>query len=308
MLPPSPTVEHVVLPAVRDVAGFKVLRALPSVQRRSVGPFVFLDHFGPFVFGPHAAPDVDAHPHIGLSTLTYLMVGEMVHRDSIGSIETIRAGDVNWMTAGKGIAHAERAPPAIQEQGGTMFGQQIWVALPKGLEDMPPAFSHHDKKDLPQLAAEGVSLTVVAGEAFGWRSPVSVYSDLMYVNALFSAGGRLQVPPEHIERAIFVVAGQVEVEGQAGTFEPAQLVVFKPGAQIVLRAPQGARVMLLGGEPFPEPRHLYWNFVSSSKERIEQAKADWREGRFARIPGETASIPLPPDPPGWRYPGERTGR
>jgi redox-sensitive bicupin YhaK (pirin superfamily) len=290
-------VEHVILPPVRDLGdGFKVRRALPSAQRRMVGPFIFLDHFGPVVFRAGDGPNIQPHPHIGLSTLTYLLEGEMVHRDSVGSIETIRPGDVNWMTAGSGIVHSERSPAKFQIQGGTMFGQQIWVALPKALEEMQPGFSHHVEGTLPWIEADGASLTVVAGEAFGERSPVPVFSDLMYVDVVLKPGARLQVPAQHIERAMFIVSGEVDVEGQTGVFGEAQFVVFKPGAEIVLQACGTAHLMLVGGEPFPEKRHIYWNFVSRTKDRIEQAKDDWRHGRFPGIAGETEFIPLPPDP------------
>jgi redox-sensitive bicupin YhaK (pirin superfamily) len=248
------------------------------------------------VFGAGAGPEIRPHPHIGLSTLSYLLEGEMVHRDSAGNVETIRPGDVNWMTAGSGIVHSERSPAKFQTQDGTMFGQQIWVALPKALEEMEPGFSHHAESSLPGLEADGVSLTVVAGEAFGERSPVPVYSDLMYVDVALKPGARLQVPAQHIERAMFVVSGEIEVAGQTGTFGEAQFVIFKPGTEIVLRARGGAHLMLVGGEPFPERRYIYWNFVSSSKERLDQAKDDWRHGRFPQIVGETEFIPLPPDP------------
>lgn len=290
-------VETVILPPVRDLGdGFRVHRALPSAQRRTVGPFVFLDHFGPIVFRAGDGPNIRPHPHIGLSTLSYLLEGEMLHRDSIGNVETIRPGDVNWMTAGSGIVHSERTPEG-RSQGGTLFGQQIWVALPRAIEEMQPNFTHHAEDTLPDLVADGASLTIVAGEAFGQRSPVPVYSDLMYVDVMLKPGARLQVPAEHVERAMFVVSGEVEVVGQPGTFAETQLVVFKPGAEIVLRARGYTHLMLLGGEPLSEPRHVYWNFVSSSKDRIEQAKDDWRHGRFPEIAGETEFIPLPPDPP-----------
>ncbi len=294
---PSMLVERVILPPVRDLGdGFNVRRALPSAQHRMVGPFIFLDHFGPVVFRAGDGPNVRPHPHIGLSTLTFLLEGEMVHRDSAGNVETIRPGDVNWMTAGSGIVHSERSPAKVQAQGGTVFGQQIWVALPKAIEEMQPGFSHHAEDTLPGLEADGVSLTIVAGEAFGERSPVPVYSDLMYVDVVLKPDARLQVPAQHIERAVFVVSGEIEVAGQSGTFGEAQFVIFKPGAEIVLRARGGAHLMLVGGEPFPERRYIYWNFVSSSKNRIEQAKNDWREGRFPEIAGETEFIPLPCDP------------
>jgi len=281
------------LPPVRDLGdGFKVRRALPSALRRTVGPFIFLDHFGPVVFRAGAGPNVRPHPHIGLSTLTYLLEGEVVHRDSVGSVETIRPGDVNWMTAGSGIVHSERSPPTIQSKGGTMFGQQIWVALPKALEEMQPCFSNHAEGALPGLDADGASLTIVAGEAFGERSPVPVYSDLMYVDVVLKHGARLQVPAEHSERAVFIASGEIEVAGQTGTFSEAQFLVFKPGAEIIVTARGGAHLMLVGGEPLPEQRHIYWNFVSSSLDRIEQAKDDWRQGRFPEIAGETEFIPL----------------
>ncbi len=292
-------VEQVLLPPVRDLGdGFMVRRALPSAQRRMVGPFVFLDHFGPTVFRAGDGANIRPHPHIGISTLSYLREGEMVHRDSLGSVETIRAGDVNWMTAGRGVVHSERSPAAAQAEGGSLFGQQIWVALPKALEEMPPNFSHHGAGTLPYFEADGVALTIIAGKAFGQRSPVPTYSDLACADAALKPGARLKIPAEHIERAVFVISGEIEVAGQDGAFGEMQLVVFKPGAEIVLQSPRGAHLMLFSGEPFPEPRHIDWNFVSSSKDRIEQAKDDWRHGRFPQIAGETEFIPLPPDPPG----------
>ena len=287
------TVEQVILPPVRDLGGFKVRRALPSAQRQMVGPFIFLDHFGPVVFRAGAAPSVRPHPHIGLATLTYLLEGEIVHRDSLGSAEAIHPGDVNWMTAGRGIVHSERPPANVQAEGGLIFGQQIWVALPKAMEEMQPGFSNHRKGTLPRLDDNGVSTTVVAGKAFGEKAPIPVYSDLMYVDAVLKTGARLQIPLDHIERAVFVVSGEIEIMGQIGTFGDEQLVVFKPGAEIVLEARRDTHIMLVGGEPFAEPRHIYWNFVSSSKDRIEQAKDDWRHARFPEIAGETEFIPLP---------------
>jgi len=293
-------IEEIILPNVRDLGGFKVRRALPSAQRRMVGPFIFFDQMGPVMFGAGEAEDVRPHPHIGLSTLTYLFDGEMVHRDSAGHKETIRAGEVNWMTAGNGIVHSERFPDAVHAAGGGLFGTQIWVALPKASEEIAPLFSHHDKAALPVLSETGIGMTLVAGDGFGVRSPVPVYSDLMYADIHLLAGARLKVPPDHIERAIYVISGGVGIEGQEGVFPPNQLVVFKPSAEIILAATEPTRLVLIGGEPFPEKRHIYWNFVSSSKERIEAAKADWRARRFPEIVGETEFIPLPPDPPGLR--------
>jgi len=295
---PELPVERVIIPSVRDLGkDFRVRRALPSALRRMVGPFIFLDHFGPIVFGPGAGFNIRPHPHIGLSTLSYLLQGEMIHRDSEGNVQRIRAGDANWMTAGSGIVHSERSPPSAQAQGGTLFGQQIWVALPKEMEEMRPIFSHHAAGTLPEIEADGVSLAIIAGQAFGERSPVPVCSDLMYVDAVMKPEARLPISTEHVERGLFVVSGEVEIAGQAETFSQAQFVVFRPGADIVVRARGSAHLILVGGEPFPEPRHIYWNFVSSLAERIEQAKDDWRQDRFPKIAGETEFIPLPPDLP-----------
>jgi redox-sensitive bicupin YhaK (pirin superfamily) len=303
MTPPIATqglpVETVILPPVRDVAGLKVRRALPSAHRRMVGPFIFLDHTGPMAFGPGEGPGIAPHPHIGLSTLTYLLKGEMIHRDSAGHVETLRPRDVNWMTAGRGIAHSERSPDTVQAKGGSFLGQQIWVALPRAAEEMSPTFAHHPERALPLLEAGGVAVTVVAGEAYGKRSPVRTYSDLMFLSICLEPGARLQLPSDHVERAAYVISGEVEVVGQSGAFGDTQLIVFRPGAEVVLKCPRGARLTLLGGEPFPEPRHIFWNFVSSTKERIEQAKDEWRSGRFPKIPGETDFVSLPPDPPGY---------
>ncbi|PIO99073.1 pirin family protein [Pleomorphomonas carboxyditropha] len=293
-------IEEIVLPNVRDLGGFKVRRALPSAQRRMVGPFIFFDQMGPVMFGAGEAEDVRPHPHIGLSTLTYLFDGEMIHRDSAGHKETIRAGEVNWMTAGNGIVHSERFPAAVHTAGGNLFGTQIWVALPKASEEIAPLFSHHDKAILPTLSDAGVRMTLVAGDGFGVRSPVPVYSDLMYADVHLETGARFKVPPDHIERAAYVISGSIGIEGQDGVFPPSQLVIFRPGAEVILTTAEPTRLVLIGGEPFPEKRHIYWNFVSSSRERIEAAKADWRARRFPEIVGETEFIPLPPDPPGLR--------
>lgn len=293
-------VEAIILPNVRDLGGFSVRRVLPSALRRMVGPFIFFDQMGPVKFSAGEASDVRPHPHIGLSTLTYLFDGEMIHRDSAGHTETIRAGEVNWMTAGGGIVHSERFPETVHTRGGNLFGTQIWVALPKASEEIAPAFSHHGNPALPAFTDSGSRITLVAGSGFGETSPVPVYSDLMYVDIRLEAGSRFKVPVEHVERAAYVVSGGVSVDGQDGVFPPDQLIVFKPGAEVILAADGPTHLVLLGGEPFPEKRHVYWNFVSSSKERIETAKADWRARKFPEIAGETEFIPLPPDPPGLR--------
>jgi redox-sensitive bicupin YhaK (pirin superfamily) len=289
---PDLAVEQVILPALRDLADeFKVRRALPAAQRLMVGPFILLDHFGPAALRVGGGLNVPPHPHIGAATLTYLLQGQLFHRDSLGTAWAVRAGDVNWMTAGSGIVHLERSLTNTPSGCNPLFGQQIWVALPRAHEEQTPSFSHHAECDLPSLESDGASLTVLAGEAFEQRSPVPVHSDLMYVDVVLKPDARLAVPIEHLERAAFVLAGEIEAAGQ--TFGKGQLVVFRPGVPIVLQAKLGAHVMLLGGEPFPEPRHVYWNFVSSSEDRIRQATEDWRNGRFPRIAGDTGDL-IPP--------------
>ena len=280
----------------KDLGGFEVGRVLPFHSRRMVGPFIFLDQMGPAEFAPGAAAiDVRPHPHIGLSTLTYLFEGEILHHDNLGYNQPIRPGEVNWMTAGKGIVHSERTSDAVRASGGTLFGLQTWVALPTSHEETDPGFSHHKAADIPTIEDAGARLTLIAGHSDGLTSPVKTYSDMVYADIALQEGARYQLKAEHVERAIYVVGGAVEVVGQSGGFAAGELVVFKPGAEIVLRGrgPSGARLMLLGGEPLPEKRNIYWNFVSSSAERIEQAKADWQAQRFAPVPEESEFIPLP---------------
>jgi redox-sensitive bicupin YhaK (pirin superfamily) len=290
-----PDVEMIILPPVRDLGdGFQVRRALPSAHRRMVGPFIFFDQMGPVTLSPGDGLDVRPHPHIGLATVTYLLEGEILHRDSLGSVQAIRPGAVNWMTAGRGIVHSERSADDVRASGGPLFGLQTWVALPKAHEETAPAFFHHGADAIPQADAEGVTLRVVAGTSDGMTSPVQTFSDMLYVDVHLAAGARYKLSAEHIERAVYVITGAVGVEGQQGAFAASELVIFKPGAEIVLRSESGpARIMLVGGEPLAEPRHIFWNFVSSSKERLEQAKADWRDQRFPAVPGETEFIPLP---------------
>lgn len=287
-------VDLVILPAVRDLGeGFQVRRALPVAQRRMVGPFIFFDQMGEAVFRSGEGLDVRPHPHIGLATVTYLLEGEILHRDSVGSVQAIRPGEVNWMTAGSGIVHSERTSPEVRATGGTLFGLQTWVALPTQAEEVDPSFAHHKAQDIPKAEDSGVRISVIAGSSDGLVSPVKTFSDMVYADIAMRDGARYQLKAEHVERAIYVVAGAVEVIGQTGGFATNELVVFKPGAEIVLQAKGDTRLMLLGGEPMPEARHIYWNFVSSSPERIEQAKADWQAQRFARVPEESEFIPLP---------------
>ena len=279
----------------RDLGGFEVGRVLPFAKRRMVGPFIFFDHMGPIEFAPGIARSIDvrAHPHIGLATLTYLFEGEIMHRDSVGSEQPIRPGEVNWMTAGRGITHSERFERARRE-GGPMHGIQAWVALPKEREESDPAFEHHAAPELPLMEEGGARTRLIAGEALGVRSPVRTASPLFYLHCELAAGGRLQIDTQYRERAAYVAAGAIETDGR--TFAAGQMLVFQPGSPVSLCAPTPAIVMLLGGEPVGE-RFIDWNFVASSKERIEQAKADWRAGRM-KLPDldHEEFILLPPDP------------
>jgi len=271
--------------------------ALPAGQRRMIGPFILLDHLGPLDFGAGKGLDFAPHPHIGIEAVTYLIDGEILHRDNLGKVQPIRPGEVNWVTAGAGIVHSERTPPQAQASGGNLIGLQAWVALPSSAEENPPEFAHYGASEIPRICAEGVEFTLIAGTSEGLVSPVRTFSDLVYAEIVLTSGARYQVKPEHHERAIYVVSGEVEVVGRTGSFGEAKLIPLEPGAEVILKAApfHATRLMLLGGEPLPEPRHRYWNFVSSSAERIEQAKADWREHRFAEVPGDADFIPLPED-------------
>lgn len=287
----TPDVETVIVPRTRDLGdGFEVRRALPAAQRRMVGPFVFWDQMGPTVLAPGRGLDVRPHPHIGLATVTYLFEGEILHRDSLGSVQAILPGAVNWMTAGRGIVHSERTAPETRAKGGPLFGIQSWVALPRAAEECAPAFSHYAAQSLPEIAEDGLRARVIAGSLFGARSPVATAWETLYADIALDAGARLTVP-EHEERAVYVVAGEVELGGHA--YGPGTLLVLAAKGAPVLHAPTGTRLMLFGGAAMDGPRHIWWNLVSSSQDRIEQAKADWRAGRFPKVPGETEFIPLP---------------
>jgi redox-sensitive bicupin YhaK (pirin superfamily) len=304
-LPPDSDLEVVVVPRTHDLGdNFEVRRALPSKERRMVGPFVFLDQMGPHVFAAGRGLDVRPHPHIGLATVTYLFDGEILHRDSLGSVQAIRPGDVNWMTAGRGIVHSERTAPEIRQHESSVSGLQAWVALPQAKEESEPSFLHAGMAELPVEEGDGVSMRLIAGSFLGRRSPVPTLSDLFYADVQMQPGARLQVPAEYPEQAIYVAQGELDL-GRDGRFGAGQLLVIKPGKSVTLAnaGPSPVRFMLLGGEPMDGPRYLTWNFVSSSAERIEQAKEDWRNSRFAAVPGETEFIPLP-DTPGKpvRYP------
>ncbi|WP_425506461.1 pirin family protein [Sphingomonas xinjiangensis] len=292
MADPS-SVEQVVLPSVRDLGDFDVRRALPTAQRRMVGPFVFFDAFGPVVIRPGEGVDTRPHPHIGLATLTHLIEGEMLHRDSEGFVQAIHPGDVNLMTAGRGIVHSERSAADFRKTGGTMFGFQTWLALPQSLEETAPAFDHVKADALPEFDEDGVKVRLLAGEFAGLRAPTPVFADTLYADVAITSGGRLKVDSDHVERAFYVVEGEVEVVGQAGSFDKDKLIVLKPGAEVILRSSTGTRLMLLGGEPLDGARHIYWNFVSSRLDRIDEAARQWRDGSFPGIPGESEFIPLP---------------
>ncbi|MDE2148763.1 MAG: pirin family protein [Gammaproteobacteria bacterium] len=276
----------------RDLGGFAVRRVLPIAHRRTVGAFIFFDQLGPVRFKPGQGLDVRPHPHIGLATVTYLFAGRLLHRDSLGNVQPIEAGAVNWMTAGRGIVHSERSAPADRAAGHTLHGIQTWVWLPRDQEECEPAFAHYPADCLPQTESDGVRLRVIAGCAYGKRSPVATASETLYVEALLPAGGRLRVDAEHAERAAYAIDAPLVVDGQP--FQPGCLLVLKPGREVVIEAPQtAARVLLLGGAPVDAERHLWWNFVSSSPGRIERAKTDWTAGRFPAVPGDAESIPLP---------------
>ncbi|MCO5100704.1 MAG: pirin family protein [Burkholderiaceae bacterium] len=289
-----PLLEQVIEPRRHDLGGFEVDRVLPFQARRMVGPFVFFDRMGPHRMQAPVprSTDVRPHPHIGLSTVTYLFEGEMTHRDSTGATQVIRPGALNWMTAGSGIVHSERFD-GMRETGGPIDGIQSWVALPREDEEDAPSFEHYDVDVLPSGDEAGVSLRLIAGEAYGLRSPARTHSPLFYVHVEMQPGARVVLPAEYAERAVYVARGQVRCDGQQ--HDRGRLLVFRAGGAPEVQAVGNTRLMLLGGEPVGE-RFLWWNFVSSSRERIEQAKADWAAGRMRLPPGDDAErIPLPPD-------------
>lgn len=288
---PEPSIQTVIVPRRRDVGGFDVLRALPSPDRKAVGPFVFFDQFGPLALAPGRSLEVRPHPHIGLATVTYLFSGTIMHRDSLGSVQPIRPGEVNWMTAGRGIVHSERTRDAGNPPGTELFGIQTWVALPKPDEQAEPAFAHHGREELPEIEGDGIWARLVLGGLFGRRSPVAAYGDPAYADFKMEAGAHLALPTEIEERGIAIVSGRLHAEKRR--FDPGTLVVFAPKAPVVLTAEVPTRFVLIGGPALDGPRHVWWNFVSSSTERIEAAKAAWREGRFPRVPGDDEFIPLP---------------
>ena len=290
----SGLVERVIEPRPRDLGDFTVRRVLPAVELQTVGPFIFFDHMGPADFGPGQGVNVRPHPHIGLATVTYLFDGAFMHRDSLGTAQVIRPGDVNWMVAGRGIVHSERTPPEVRDADGCTraHGIQTWIALPRVEEEREPSFAHHAAASLPRIERPGVILTVIAGTAYGERSPVDVFSPTLYVDAQLAGGAAVEVPDEHEQRACYVAQGKIEIDGKV--YDEGQFMVLASAAgPVPIRALGNSRVMLAGGAPLDGPRHIYWNFVSSSRERIEAARRDWRERRFAAVPGDAERIPLP---------------
>lgn len=285
-------VELMVVANAKDIDGFEVRRALPTAKRRLVGPFIFFDRMGPAILRAGKALDVRPHPHIGLSTVTYLFDGKIRHRDSLGTEMVISPGDVNLMTAGRGIVHSERTPEELRGAPMSVSGLQTWIALPDHKEEMAPVFENTASATLPEFSANGVTGRVVIGDFEGMRAPVTTYHDTLYVDLRLEPGAQARIPADAEERAIYVLEGTVTISGDR--FPSDRLLVFRPGDEIVVSAENGAHFMLFGGASLGSPRHIWWNFVSSSKERIEQAKQEWKTGRFDIVPGdETEFIPLP---------------
>jgi len=271
-----------------------VRRLLPSHPHKLVGPFIFFDHMGRAEFASGDGMDVRPHPHIGLATVTYLFEGTILHRDSLGYVQPIKPGDVNWMTAGSGIVHSERSPNEVRQTGGALHGIQVWVALPRSHENIAPSFEHHPAATLPEISAPGIRMRVIAGSAFGHTSPATTFSDMFYVALEMDAGARLNFPPEYPERAVYLVEGSLQIDGNP--LAENHMAVLPDAQDLTIEAETKARVMLLGGKPLDGDRFIWWNFVASSKEAIAQAKETWRAQGFGKVPDETEWIPLPDEP------------
>ncbi len=288
----SDAIEQVIVPRVRDLGGFEVRRALPSAERQMVGPFIFFDQAGPAELLVGNGIDVRPHPHIGLATVTYLFDGGLMHRDSLGTELEIKPGELNLMTAGSGIVHSERTSAEARAVASRLFGIQAWAALPKSHEEGAPDFAHYDASALPRISGEGKTVRLIMGSLYGQSSPAVFPHECFYAEAMLAPGAVLPLDADHDERAVYIVSGEIDIAGQ--TFGPGRLLVFRPGDRISILATTNARLMLVGGEPMDGPRHVWWNFVSSSKDRIDAAKADWKAGRFAPVPTDTTEfIPLP---------------
>ncbi|HMF26782.1 MAG TPA: pirin family protein [Pseudolabrys sp.] len=285
-------IAQVIVPRTVDLGDFAVRRALPSARTRMVGPFIFFDHFGPAEFRAGSGLDVRPHPHIGLATVTYLFDGEIMHRDSLGTAVAIKPGEVNWMTAGSGIVHSERTRPERRVDGEPIHGLQMWVALPAPKEEMEAAFAHHETAEFPVVRDNGKNVRVVVGSLYGASSPVPTVHETMFGDVHLKAGTMLPLDIGHEERAIYVIDGTVDISGDK--FEAGRLLVFKPGDAASITAATDTHFVMLGGAPMDGPRHIWWNFVSSRKERIDQAKEEWKAGHFGKVPGdEIEFIPLP---------------
>jgi redox-sensitive bicupin YhaK (pirin superfamily) len=294
-------IETIIVPRARDLGGFEVRRALPSARRQMVGPFIFFDQMGPAEFITGEGIDVRPHPHINLATVTYLFEGEIMHRDSLGTEQPIRPGAVNWMSAGRGIVHSERTAPERKARGQKLFGIQSWVALPRDAEENAPDFAHYDAAALPVIEDRGKSVRLIVGSAFGKTSPVQTASEMVYADIALEPNASVPIDATHEERGLYLVSGNVEISGDR--FGPGQLLVLRPGDAISVKAATPARFLLLGGAPMDGPRYIWWNFVSSRKERIEQAKAEWKAGRFDTVPGDAEEfIPLPEEAKVVSYP------
>jgi redox-sensitive bicupin YhaK (pirin superfamily) len=284
-------VKLIIEPRSRDLGGFHVRRALPAPEQRMVGPFIFLDQIGPAELPPSIGIDVRPHPHIGLSTLTWLIEGEILHRDSIGSIQHIRPGAVNWMTAGSGIAHSERTPSDVRARGSRLFGLQTWLALPLAHEETEPSFQHVAAAELPVIDGPGLRIVLIAGSGWDRRSPVTVFSETICADATPDDSAVLTISTEHTDRAVYVLQGEIDIAGHR--YAAGSLLVLVQGVEVSVRARTSAKLVVIGGEPVEGPRHIWWNFVSSRAERITQAKADWKNGKFARVIDDDEFIPLP---------------
>lgn len=274
-------IETLIVPRSRDIGGFEVRRALPAPKRQMVGPFIFFDQAGPAEFLTGQGVDVRPHPHIGLGTVTYLFRGDFHHRDSLGTDQIIRPGALNWMVAGRGVTHSERTSAEGRSGPNSLLGIQTWIALPENREDMTPTFEHHGKDALPMISADGVSMRLILGHAYGEKAPATLYSEAFYADAMLEPGARLPLPDDHEDRGIYVVEGSVTIAGE--TFEAGRMMIFRPGDRITVAAGErGARLMLLGGATLPGPRYIWWNFVASSRDRIETAKEEWRAERWGQ--------------------------
>jgi redox-sensitive bicupin YhaK (pirin superfamily) len=285
------SIELVLKPRERDLGGFSVRRVLPSSERQMVGPFIFFDHMGPVEFAPGEGIDVRPHPHVCLATVTYLFEGEIIHRDSLGYEQAIQPGAINWMTAGRGIVHSERTSLTRRQNSHRLHGIQSWVALPQQHEEIEPSFVHYPAADLPRIERAGVRVGVIAGSALGQRSPIVTLSETLYLEVDIEPGVSWTIPGHVQERAAYIVSGEIVVDGSP--HGRGELLIFKSDVAVRIDARSSVKIMVLGGAPLPGKRLIWWNFVTSSAARMEQAKADWREGRFASVPGEVEFIPLP---------------